>query len=179
MFTFFLSLSQRFLYQFELFEKNKAKLAAKEGGGKCTSTADKNNKTPGHNTVEERLHPQTPALSGGKGTGKSTDSGSRVNGMERGKRGPPNSIDTPVPAKRAKSSNPRLGKVKDGVGKRLAVAANGELPKSGKVKEPEVKMEVEEEEEYKNSSSDTKSEVSDSDPPSVGNTSVSEGGVEK
>jgi len=154
-------------------------MVAKEGGSKCTSTADRNNKTPSHSTLEERLHPQTPAHSGGKGTGRNTDSGSRLNGMERGKRGPPTFIDTPVPSKRAKSSNSRLGKMKDGVGKRLAAAANGELAKPGKVKEPEVKMEVEEEEEYKNSSSDTKSEVSDSDPPSVGNTSVSARGEQK
>lgn len=172
----FLSPFLRFLYQFELFEKNKAKIAAKEGtgGGKCTSTADRGNKTPGHSTVEERIHPQTPAHSGAKGTRSSGDSSGRVNGMERGKRGhPTSSVDTPVPSKRGKSST-RPRKVREGIGKRLAAASETSAASkaSGKVKEMETKMEMDEEEDDKNCSSDTKSEVSDSDPPSVDNVSV-------
>ena len=158
----------RFLHQFELYEKNKAKVAAKEGG-KWASTADRGNKTSSHSTVEERMHPQTPAHSGGKGT-RDGDSGTRVNGSERGKRGPPPAETPSIPTKRAKTSS-RPGKARDMTGK-LSASSDAESAILSKVKKEVItKLEMEEEEEDKNSCSDTKSEVSDSDPPSVDNSS--------
>ena len=137
--------SCRYLYQFELYEKNKSKVAAKEGG-KWASASERGNKTPSYATEEERDQPQTPALGGRRGGGGG-EPVTRVNGMEKGKRGPP--TETPVATKRVKVLRPSKAK---------------ELV----TKQPSPDMETEEEEEDKNCMSDSKSEASDFEPPTSG-----------
>lgn len=109
-----------------------------------STATDRGNKTPSHATDEERDHLQTPASRGGKAVGGARESVARLNGMEKGKRGPP--TETPVAAKRAKMTRP--SKVKEVVHK-----------------QPPLDME---EEEDRNCTSDSKSETSDFEAPSSG-----------